>query len=118
VGSDDDDNLGEFYDNPILSTELCNDAVISPEFCHGIIRCDHVHTTSEATSSSASMAADPSVPASREPQVHVPSVRALWDCSSQLVHGGWKYDQKESIRDGAHLENSISMMQENPYNYA
>jgi hypothetical protein len=109
VGSDDDDNLGEFCDNPILLTELCNDDVASQEFRHGIIRRGHVHTTSEAMSSSASIVADPSMPASREQRVHVPSVRGWWDCLSQLVHGGRKYDRKESIRGGAHLENSISI---------
>jgi hypothetical protein len=109
VGSDDDDNLGEFCDNPILLTELCNDAVVSQEFRHGIIRRDHVHTTSEAMSSSASMAADPSVSTSHEQRVHVLSVRAWWDCLSQLMHGGRKYDRKKSIRGGAHLENSISI---------
>jgi hypothetical protein len=63
VGSDnDDDNLGVFSDDPVLLTVLCNEDVVSPEFLHGIIRHGHVHTTSsEAMSSSAPMAADPSM---------------------------------------------------------
>jgi hypothetical protein len=44
-GDNNNENLGEFCDNPALLTELRNGAVVSPVFHHSIIRRGHLHHT-------------------------------------------------------------------------